>query len=155
MTEPALAPVAPTPPTPAGEDARRPAKLFTKEIVWQATKESFVKLDPRHQIHNPVMFIVEIGSAITTGIAILAAFRGDGHTLWFTAVVSFWLWLTVIFANIAEAVAEGRGKAQADTLRATRTTTLAHRRTDSGAIEEVARLRAPARRPRARSARVR
>ena len=84
------------------------------------------------------MFIVEVGSAITTGIALLAAFRGDGHTLWFTAVVSFWLWLTVIFANIAEAVAEGRGKAQADTLRATRTTTLAHRRTESGAIEEVA-----------------
>ncbi len=134
MTAPALAPV---PPAPVGDDARRPAKLFTTEIVVQATIDSFRKLDPRHQIHNPVMFIVEVGSAITTGIAILAAFRGQGHTLWFTATVSFWLWLTVIFANIAEAVAEGRGKAQADTLRATRTTTLARRRTDTGATEEV------------------
>jgi K+-transporting ATPase ATPase B chain len=135
MTTPALAPV---PPAPLSEDGRRPAKLFTREIVVQATMDSLRKLDPRHQIHNPVMFIVEVGSAITTGIAILAAFRGQGHTLWFTATVSFWLWLTVIFANIAEAVAEGRGKAQADTLRATRTTTLARRRTDSGATEEVA-----------------
>ncbi len=112
--------------------------LLSPDILTAATRDSFRKLSPRYQAHNPVMFVVELGSVITTGIALLAAFRGQGSTLWFTAVVSLFLWLTVIFANIAEAIAEGRGKAQADTLRATRTTTLARRRTASGAVEEVA-----------------
>ena len=116
----------------------RPAQnLFTREIAVRALTDSFLKLDPRHLIRNPVIFIVELGSLITTVIFILDAIRGGGEALWFTGTIAFWLWLTVLFANYAEAVAEGRGKAQAATLRATRTTTLAHRRTESGGIEDV------------------
>jgi K+-transporting ATPase ATPase B chain len=83
------------------------------------------------------MFIVEAGSVITTVVALKAAVERDGSTLWFTSTIAVWLWLTVVFANFAEAIAEGRGKAQAATLRATRATTIAHRRTDSGALEDV------------------
>jgi len=100
-------------------------------------RDSFPKLDPRLQLKNPVMFIVEIGSVITTGIFVLDLARGHTGSLWFVGVIAFWLWLTVLFANFAEAVAEGRGKAQANALRATRTTTTAHRRLESGALEEV------------------
>jgi K+-transporting ATPase ATPase B chain len=105
--------------------ARASASVFSKEIVLAAIKDSFPKLDPRSQIRNPVMFIVELGSVITTVIFFLELFRGHTGDLWFVAVISIWLWLTVLFANFAEAVAEGRGKAQANALRATRTTTLA------------------------------
>jgi potassium-transporting ATPase ATP-binding subunit len=84
-----------------------------------------------------VMFIVELGSAITTGIFFIDLTRGRYGELWFVGVISIWLWLTVLFANFAEAIAEGRGKAQASALRATRTTTLAHRRRDDGVLEEV------------------
>ena len=74
------------------------------------------------------MFIVELGSVITTGIFVLDLVRGNTDSLWFVGVIAVWLWLTVLFANFAEAVAEGRGKAQANALRATRTTTTALRR---------------------------
>ena len=111
--------------------------LLTREIATRAVGDSFLKLDPRHLFRNPVIFIVEIGSVITTVIFVLDAIRGTGEALWFTGVISIWLWLTVLFANFAEAVAEGRGKAQAASLRATRTTTTAHRRTDSGGVEDV------------------
>jgi K+-transporting ATPase ATPase B chain len=92
---------------------------------------SFTKLDPRHQLHNPVMFVVEIGAVITTIGWLIQVFGGPplggGHEpAWFTFVVALWLWLTVVFANLAEALAEGRGKAQADALRAARTETVAH-----------------------------
>ena len=83
------------------------------------------------------MFIVELGSVITTGIFVLDLVRGETGSLWFVGVIAFWLWLTVLFANFAEAVAEGRGKAQANALRATRTTTTAQRRLDNGTLEEV------------------
>ena len=89
------------------------------------------------QFRNPVMFIVELGSVITTVIFFLELARGHYGQLWFVGVIAFWLWLTVLFANFAEAIAEGRGKAQADALRATRTTTTAHRRPDSGRLEDV------------------
>ena len=79
------------------------------------------------------MFIVELGSVITTGIFFLDLVRGDTGSLWFVGVIAIWLWLTVLFANFAEAIAEGRGKAQANALRATRTTTTAHRRRDATA----------------------
>ena len=69
------------------------------------------------------MFIVELGSVVTTGIFVLNLARGDTSGLWFVAAIAIWLWLTVLFANFAEAIAEGRGKAQASALRATRTTT--------------------------------
>jgi potassium-transporting ATPase ATP-binding subunit len=91
------------------------------------------KLDPRVQLRNPVMLVVEVGAALTT-IAVVyqavtgKAFGGGSETLLFTITVTIWLWLTVIFANVAEAIAEGRGRAQADTLRALRTETTAHMR---------------------------
>jgi K+-transporting ATPase ATPase B chain len=84
-------------------------------------RDSFVKLDPRIQVRNPVMFVVEIGAVIATGAGIV----GSSDPRWFTFTVAIWLWLTVVFANLAEALAEGRGKAQADTLRAMRSDTVA------------------------------
>jgi K+-transporting ATPase ATPase B chain len=117
--------------------ARKSTSLFTRDIVLTAIRDSFPKLDPRSQVRNPVMFIVELGSVITTAIFVLELARGQTGQLWFVAVIAFWLWLTVLFANFAEAIAEGRGKAQANALRATRTTTIAHRRSDTGGIEDV------------------
>jgi K+-transporting ATPase ATPase B chain len=117
--------------------ARESASIFSGELALAAVKDSFPKLDPRLQLKNPVMFIVELGSVITTGIFVLDLARGHTGSLWFVGVIAIWLWLTVLFANFAEAIAEGRGKAQASALRATRTTTLAQRRLDSGAIEDV------------------
>ncbi|MDX6505734.1 MAG: potassium-transporting ATPase ATP-binding subunit [Gaiellaceae bacterium] len=117
--------------------ARASGSVFTREIVLAAIVDSFPKLDPRTQVRNPVMFIVELGSVITTGIFVLDLARGHTSPLWFVGVIAVWLWLTVLFANFAEAVAEGRGKAQANALRATRTTTVAHRRTDAGGLEDI------------------
>jgi K+-transporting ATPase ATPase B chain len=117
---------------------RRAGGLFTREIVVAAIRESFLKLDPRTLLRNPVIFIVELGSVITTAIFVRDLFGGDDQEpLWFTATIMVWLWLTVLFANFAEAIAEGRGKAQANALRAARTTTTAFRRTESGGVEEV------------------
>ncbi len=94
--------------------------LFDARIVRRAIVESFVKLDPRHQIRNPVMFVVEVGSLLTTCLFVQAlAGRGEAPA-GFILAVSLWLWFTVLFANFAEAMAEGRGKAQADSLRRAR-----------------------------------
>jgi K+-transporting ATPase ATPase B chain len=117
--------------------AARATHLFARDIVVQAIRDSFPKLDPREQIRNPVMFIVELGSVITAVIFVLELVRGQYGQLWFVGVISIWLWLTVLFANFAEALAEGRGKAQANALRATRHTTVAHRRSDTGGIQDV------------------
>jgi K+-transporting ATPase ATPase B chain len=117
--------------------ARQSASIFSRELVVAAVGDSFPKLDPRLQLKNPVMFIVELGSAITTVIFVLYLARSHYGQLWFVGVIAVWLWLTVLFANFAEAIAEGRGKAQANALHATRTTTVAHRRTESGGIEGV------------------
>jgi K+-transporting ATPase ATPase B chain len=115
----------------------RQESVFSRELMLGAIRDSFPKLDPRLQIRNPVMFIVELGSAITSGIFFIDLARGHYGELWFVGVIAVWLWLTVLFANFAEAIAEGRGKAQANALRATRTTTIAHRRRDGGVLEEV------------------
>jgi potassium-transporting ATPase ATP-binding subunit len=117
--------------------ARQSASIFSGELALAAVKDSFPKLDPRLQLKNPVMFIVELGSVITTGIFVLDLARGHTGSLWFVGVIAVWLWLTVLFANFAEAIAEGRGKAQANALRATRTTTLAQRRLDGDVFESV------------------
>ncbi|HET9979766.1 MAG TPA: potassium-transporting ATPase subunit KdpB [Ktedonobacterales bacterium] len=126
---------------------RRGASLFDGAILRRAISDSFRKLDPRIQMKNPVMFVVEIGSVITTIEFVhtlldpsLTSDRG------FVAGVTLWLWFTVLFANFAEAMAEGRGKAQADTLRRARSETLAKRLSESNAalqgqdapVEEVA-----------------
>ena len=112
--------------------ARKSQSVFSRDLVLAAIRDSFPKLDPRLQVRNPVMFIVELGSVITTVIFFLDLARGAHGKLWFGGVIAIWLWLTVLFANFAEAIAEGRGKAQASALRATRTTTTAHRRSDTG-----------------------
>jgi K+-transporting ATPase ATPase B chain len=108
--------------------ARAQGGIFSRDIVLAAIRDSFPKLDPRLQVKNPVMFIVELGSVITTGIFVLDLIRGNTSGLWFVGAIAVWLWLTVLFANFSEAIAEGRGKAQANALRATRTTTNARLR---------------------------
>ena len=115
----------------------RSQSVFSRELVLVAIRDSFPKLDPREQVRNPVMFIVELGSVITTVIFFIEVARANYGDLWFVGTIAIWLWLTVLFANFAEAIAEGRGKAQANALRATRHTTTAHRRTDSEGIEDV------------------
>jgi K+-transporting ATPase ATPase B chain len=104
----------------------RQISIWDAAIIRQAIVESFRKLDPRIQARNPVMFIVEVGSLITTAIWLRELMAGGGSPL-FTGQVAFWLWFTVLFANLAEAMAEGRGKAQAATLRRTRAETMAWR----------------------------
>src|SRR5579859_2862455 len=95
--------------------------LFDPPIVRRAIIESVIKLNPRHQIKNPVMFCVEVGSVLTTGLWLQAALTGQGEApAGFIFAITAWLWFTVLFANFAEAMAEGRGKAQADALRKTR-----------------------------------
>ena len=110
--------------------------LWDRAILRRAAVDSLAKLDPRIQARNPVMAVVEIGSVITTAVFVQEVLTATGHPL-FTGQVAFWLWFTVIFANFAEAVAEGRGKAQAATLRRTRTETAANRLTPAGLIDKV------------------
>jgi potassium-transporting ATPase ATP-binding subunit len=109
---------------------RPSSSLFSRELLWPALLASVRKLDPRVQIRNPVMFVVEVGAVLTTfavGYQIITGdpFGGGDETLLFTITVTVWLWLTVVFANFAESLAEGRGRAQADALRAMRTETVA------------------------------
>ena len=111
----------------------KPRSLFDPEILRPAILESFRKLDPRVQVRNPVMFVVEIGALITTVAWLIQLFGGGplgggNEPSWFTFTVTVWLWLTVVFANLAEALAEGRGRAQAASLRAMRTETTARLR---------------------------
>jgi K+-transporting ATPase ATPase B chain len=119
-------------PMPATHE-RQAISLFQREIVGRALIDSLKKLDPRVQIRNPVMFVVEIGSAITTVTWLMQAFGGrplggGSEPAWYTFTLAVWLWLTVLFANMAEAFAEGRGRAQADTLRSMRKETVARLR---------------------------
>lgn len=121
---------------PAGAPTTRsrpPRKTLTLSQVRAALPGALRKLHPRAQWRNPVMFIVWVGAALTTALAIAEPFLGgpapSGGTAVpgsFTGAIAVWLWLTVLFANLAESIAEGRGKAQADTLRQTRTSTTAH-----------------------------
>ncbi|MCL2448717.1 MAG: HAD-IC family P-type ATPase, partial [Polyangiaceae bacterium] len=111
----------PAPLDPARTRSRGKARpLFEPAIVKRAIFESFRKLDPRHQLRNPVMFVVEVGSVFTTAL-FFQALVGQGEApAGFILAISLWLWFTVLFANFAEAMAEGRGKAQADSLRKAR-----------------------------------
>ena len=112
--------------------------LLDPKIVWPAIGASFVKLDPRTLIRNPVMFVLEIVTTLTTIIMIRDLVTGGEHLL-FEFQIIVWLWFTVLFANFAEAIAEGRGKAQADALRRQRTETRAqHRQADPSAWRERA-----------------
>jgi len=98
----------------------RARPLFDPEIVRKATAASFAKLNPATLFKNPVMFVVEVGAAITTVFLVRDLFTGGG-AIGFQFQISLWLWFTVLFANFAEAMAEARGKAQADALRKTKT----------------------------------
>src|ERR1700748_2293554 len=98
--------------------------LLDPKIVMPAIGSAFVKLNPRTLMSNPVMFVLEIVTMLTTVILVRDLFTGGEHIL-FEFQIILWLWFTVLFANFAEAVAEGRGKAQADALRRTRTETQA------------------------------
>ncbi|MCX6022420.1 MAG: HAD-IC family P-type ATPase, partial [Chloroflexi bacterium] len=105
---------------------RSGGSVWSSELVRRAAAEAVLKLDPRTVARNPVMLVVEVGSVITTVIA--AAQLAAGDRAWgFSLQISLWLWFTVLFANFAEAMAEARGKAQADTLRATKKDTPARR----------------------------
>ncbi len=123
--------------TPERRDrSKRP--LFEASIVRPAIIDSFRKLDPRVQARNPVMFVVLVGSVLTTVLFFRDLGSASTAQNVFTGLVAVWLWFTVLFANFAEAMAEGRGKAQAATLRKTRAETMANLRRADGTIEEVA-----------------
>jgi K+-transporting ATPase ATPase B chain len=113
----------------------RQRALFDREIIGPAVVESFKKLDPRWQLRNPVMFIVEVGALVSAIFAVRDFLHANGQGS-FDVAISLWLWFTVVFANFAEAVAEGRGKAQADFLRRTKSDTLA-KRVIAGSVETV------------------
>src|SRR5438128_2108366 len=126
--------------------------IWDPKIVRAAIPESFKKLDPRVQIKNPVMFVVEVNSVITTIEFVRLLFATPTATFTrslltsetiFVLAVAFWLWFTVVFANFAEAMAEGRGKAQADTLRKTRSTTMAKRLSSRDRFSNVQEVAAP------------
>lgn len=114
--------------------AARKQSLFDKEIVRGAALASFSKLDPRTLVKNPVLFVTEAGAFLAT---VGLFFRPSGEPPGFDLQVAAWLWFTVLFANFAEAMAEGRGKAQAGALRKTRTQTLANRLRNDGSTESV------------------
>src|SRR5512147_2996280 len=105
--------------------------LFDPPIVKRAIRDAFVKLSPRHMVRNPVMFVVLVGSVLTT-LALVRDVAFGLPGLGFTLQLALWLWFTVLFANFAEAMAEGRGKAQADALRGTRHETRAKRMREPG-----------------------
>ncbi|HEX7608470.1 MAG TPA: potassium-transporting ATPase subunit KdpB [Candidatus Cryosericum sp.] len=112
--------------------------MLDPSVVSKAVGGAFQKLDPRTLWRNPVMFVVEFGSIITTVFAVMSAFQHTGF--WFNLQISLWLWFTVLFANFAEALAEGRGKAQADSLKKTRNEAVANRLRSDGTTETVAAI---------------
>jgi K+-transporting ATPase ATPase B chain len=109
--------------------------MFESSIVHRAAVDSLKKLDPRVQAKNPVMFVVEVGSVVTTVLLLLPH---GAHQFGFNLQITLWLWFTVLFANFAEAMAEGRGKAQADALRKAKSETTAYKLKPNGEVEEVA-----------------
>ena len=122
--------------TIAHKQSQKKKSLFTKELMKQALLDAFVKLHPKYMVKNPIMFIVEIGFFITLLLSFVPQ-ANESNGSWFNIVVSIILFITVLFANFAEAMAEGRGKAQADTLKQTKQDTIAYRLTKSGATEEI------------------
>src|SRR5215468_7582499 len=110
--------------------------LWDTKIVRQALLDSFVKLNPRAMMKNPVMFVVEVGSVITT-VLLLKDVAGHKPGFGFDLQITLWLWFTVLFANFAEAMAEGRGKAQAENLRRAKSETVARRLLPNGKTEAV------------------
>lgn len=114
------------------------SSIFKPEFLKEAIKGSFVKLNPVSMLRSPVMFIVEIGSVITTAITVYSITKGQPYI--FDLQISLWLWFTVLFANFAEALAEGKGKAQAESLKKSRSETFANRMLENEKIEVVPAL---------------
>ncbi len=125
-----------TEPEPETPTVKAPQKLFNLRLLRSAARIAVLRLDPRAVVKNPVMFVVEVGAALTTGLLLHDYIQGLG-SYGFSAQITLWLWFTVLFANFAEALAEARGKAQADALRKTKSNTLAKRLTGA-AVELVA-----------------
>ena len=109
--------------------------LWSSEIIRPALIDSFRKLNPQFMVKNPVMFVVEVGSVVTSILLLEETLRHQ--PIGFDLQITLWLWFTVLFANFAEAIAEGRGKAQADTLRKAKGETIAHRLDRDGVVEDV------------------
>src|SRR5499425_3717421 len=114
----------------------RSRSLWNWKIVRQAVLDSFIKLNPRAMMKNPVMFVVEVGSVITTAL-LLKDLARHNPGFGFYLQITLWLWFTVLFANFAEAMAEGRGKAQAETLRKAKSEAMANRLLPNGKTETV------------------
>jgi K+-transporting ATPase ATPase B chain len=110
--------------------------IWDAAIVRRAALDSVLKLNPRNMMRNPVMFVVEVGSVLTTVLLVFNIWMAK--PIGFAVQITLWLWFTVLFANFAEAMAEGRGKAQADTLRRAKSETLANRMKQDGTVEQVA-----------------
>src|SRR3974377_2389944 len=106
--------------------------IWDPKIIRRAALDSILKLNPRKMMGNPVMFVVEVGSVVTT----ILLLRHPHTAFAFNLQITLWLWFTVLFANFAEAMAEGRGKAQADTLRKARSETMANRLVGDSSIEQ-------------------
>ncbi len=139
LQTPRIPPSAPAP-APAGSllpsKLSRARPLFDPEIVRRATRDSFIKLNPVTLLKNPVIFVVEVGAALVTLFLVRDVIKGiPGNG--FEIQIAVWLWFTVLFANFAEAMAEARGKAQADTLRKTKTDSVAKRLLSAGKIESI------------------
>jgi K+-transporting ATPase ATPase B chain len=115
--------------------SRKGHALFEKTIMLRAIRDAFIKLNPRHMVRNPVMFVAMVGATVTTFELFAAPLRGA--PVGFSLQIALWLWFTVLFANFAEAMAEGRGKAQAATLRKARTQTMANRLNPDGSSLNV------------------
>jgi K+-transporting ATPase ATPase B chain len=114
--------------------AAKTHSLFDRQILGPAVVDSFKKLNPLSLLKNPVIFVTEVGAAVTS---LGLFFRSGQEPFGFVLQISLWLWFTVLFANFAEAMAEGRGKAQAKALRKTRTRTTANRLRADGGVEKV------------------
>ena len=120
----------------SGHPGKNRRSLWDAKIVRQAILDSFKKLNPRTMMRNPVMFVVEVGSVVTT-LLLFRDVSAHSSSFNFDLQITLWLWFTVLFANFAEAMAEGRGKAQADTLRKAKSETTAHRLLQNGKSEDV------------------
>src|ERR1700731_3431129 len=119
-------------------DKKKSKSVWDIKIVRRAIFDCFLKLNPHHMMKNPVMFVVEVGSVNTATLLVSDALHHKG-AFGFNLQITLWLWFTVLFANFAEAMAEGRGKAQADSLRKARAETVARVLRPNGTIEEIAR----------------
>src|SRR5271170_7949481 len=116
---------------------KKSKSIWDMKIVRRALWDSLVKLNPRNMMKNPVMFVVEVGSVVTSVLLVRDVMQHQG-SFGFNLQITLWLWFTVLFANFAEAMAEGRGKAQAESLRKARAETVANRLTANGQIEQIA-----------------